>query len=322
MSSVVLSFAINSIDHQTVTEDDIERDHVISANMIRELEALSDCKLVSEKKKTMKHNSRQNAQRKVWRKKEAPNNVMMKRNKNKCKTSKAMPFPPSIFGTASTERNEVRESAIPGPGAYTEDLTSIRLTSKSPKYKSKAMKSAATSTTFGISKKVISTECEQTDNLGPGCYESPKLKMNGLGAIWAKAPRPVVDAVDVDEEMKKSVGAQRGDLDLDPSSGGSPLFTEKDLRDSQFDWKWYRTQNHEMVMHQNKASKSPLQLRSTIISNKFVPIAQSPTHNKSNHHFGASPRFKDINTDPMNLSSFRGSGNRPTSVKQILSPLK
>jgi len=286
MSSVVLAFAINQRAFETVS--DHQTDHVISANMIQELEALSDCKLVSNKKKAMKPKSRQNAPRKVWRKKETPN--IIKRNKSKKYNKIPSSSPKSIFGTSSTERNEVRESAIPGPGAYTEDLTPFR----SPK--SKATKSAVTLTTFGSAKKVVSTECVKTDNLGPGCYESPKLKINGLGGIWGRAPRPVVDPVDVDQEMKKSACAQR-----DGPSSGTPLFTEKDLKDSQFDWKWYRTQYHEMVMEINKESKSPL--RSSIISTKFVAMAQSPTYNKTSHHFGASPRFKDINTDPTCLSS-------------------
>jgi len=197
-------------------------------------------------------------------------------------------------------------SVCRGLGQYFGDFTKTQITTNSG--------------TFGSAKKLISTECAKTDKLGPGCYdcidsyESPRRKVNGLGSTWGKAPRPVVDTIDT-ATKKETVSNVQVETAAAGTGMGSAMSTEKDLDEAHFDWKWYRTQYHEMVMHKDNALKSPL--RSSIISNKFVAIAQSPTHNKSSHHFGASPRFKDLNTDPAMLSSFKGC--RPTSVKQILS---
>lgn len=337
MSSVILAFTIREYTaNSRVTRIEYQsdkQDHVISADMMQDLEDRAGYECASENEqndpkplkplkplksqKSMPSKSGSKSGRKgqsgrmVWRKKKTPN--IIQRNKSQKYTKIPASSPKSIFGNTSTERNELRQSAIPGPGAYAEDWANTLVTS--PK-----LKSPRISGTFGSAKKLISTECAKTDKLGPGCYdcidsyESPRRKVNGLGSTWGKAPRPVVDTIDT-ATKKETVSNVQVETAAAGTGMGSAMSTEKDLDEAHFDWKWYRTQYHEMVMHKDNALKSPL--RSSIISNKFVAIAQSPTHNKSSHHFGASPRFKDLNTDPAMLSSFKGC--RPTSVKQILS---
>ena len=91
----------------------------------------------------------------------------------------------SLFGTSSTERNELSKSSVPGPGSYDDVLSTFEKQIKSPKSR----------TTFGVSPKKTAQEIEKSSKLGPGIYESPKHIVNG--GTWSKSPRKVTKQIDM-----------------------------------------------------------------------------------------------------------------------------
>merc|ERR1712154_559334 len=198
----------------------------------------------------------------------------------------------SLFGTTSTERNQIIESTLPGPGSYG-NLSTFKVV-KSPKSK----------TTFGLSSKKTSKEVVKSDNLGPGTYASPRNIVKG--GVWGKATRDVTKGIDM--KSKENTGNE----ECQSTKTQKPMFTEKEFINSKFDWKWYRKQYHDILLNGNDKGSASMN-----ISSKFRPLSISPTHNKGRlNRFGTSPRFKDTNTNPINLSSFKGS--EAASVKQIL----
>ena len=109
---------------------------------------------------------------------------MIKRNKAIKYEKFAVTKSKSLFGTSSTERNELIKSSVPGPGSYDDVLSTFEKQIKSPKSR----------TTFGASPKKTAQEIEKSSKLGPGIYESPKHIVNG--GTWSKSPRKVTKQID------------------------------------------------------------------------------------------------------------------------------
>eukprot|EP01083_Nonionella_stella_P215586 775801_1 len=242
-------------------------------------------------------------------KKKIPN--IIKRNKsvkyNKIPRGKSQ----SSFGTAALDRNEIIESSLPGPGNYCANTSTFKST-KSPKSK----------TTFGVSTKEIAKEVIKSKKLGPGAYD-PSVKPSKpvvKGGSWNKAVRRVTTAIDVKNKTNPGPGEYNA-IQTEQS-----VFTKAESAQfdtAQFDWKLYRKQYHDIVLNRNntkngiKSPKSPAYASTAShISSKFRTLSLSPTHNKNgSNHFGVSPRFNQKSTNPVNLSSFKGSVGG--SVKEI-----
>eukprot|EP01084_Bolivina_argentea_P115969 206145_1 len=240
------------------------------------------------------------------KKKKVPNIIKRNKSTKYCKIPAAKKK--SVFGTATTDRNEINSSKLPGPGAYGINTSTFDATKSPQSPKSKS--------TFGTSTKEAAKEVIKSAKLGPGIYASPKHKVNG--GTWSKAMRQVSTI----NNFKKTASPGPGEYKA-VQQAENPIFTqaEKNFQSSQFDWKWYRTQYHNVIsngMTKNDVVKSPKSLKSCNVSSKFRNISFSPTHNKNGfNHFGTSPRFADKTSNPVNLSSFKGEHN--VSVKNILS---